>query len=266
MTDMSVTLTSPASSDPVPARISKIERAIATAQTPEQVKLALALTRAATEFARSLGTRHREDLQKLKALEVSAKVKLGELLLAMPKATGTAGMGRPPAGEVRRSPGVTAYSDDKPPTPVRLADIGVSKRESVEAQRLATLPPDTLEAVKKGETSVSRAIAPKNATTKPAEPTKVERLEARVAELERLLEEEKIARLMADESVTALRLELDNLQAIADGNEAKQMALLTARLDEAERRKNALQTENAGLIREVKQLQRALARLDKKAG
>lgn len=64
-------------------------------------------------------------------LRLQAERRLGEMLRDMPKATGTAGMGRPSLG---------GSTSEPPKTEMTLAEIGIDKKVSMRAQRLAALP------------------------------------------------------------------------------------------------------------------------------
>ena len=70
---------------------------------------------------------------------LDAERKMGEMLKETERAKGTQLAGRTVGGHVTLPP--------KPETPT-LAEIGVTKRESVEAQRLAALPAETFEQVR----------------------------------------------------------------------------------------------------------------------
>lgn len=61
-----------------------------------------------------------------------AERRLGEILKANPPAKGTRGMGRPKIGGIKQEP----PKDDIP----TLEQLGVTKRESAEAQMLASIP------------------------------------------------------------------------------------------------------------------------------
>lgn len=83
------------------------------------------------------------------AFTIDALANLGRMLKATPKATGAAGPGRGKAG-AKSGP---AFNDA--PT---LADLGLDKKTSSIAQKLASLPEKQLAAVREANTSVTAAL------------------------------------------------------------------------------------------------------------
>ena len=77
------------------------------------------------------------------ALKTQALVKLGELLEALPKATGTRGQGRPSLGGSLVVPPKSSEAT--------YADLGVTKKLASVAQQLAALPEATREAIAQRE-------------------------------------------------------------------------------------------------------------------
>ena len=73
--------------------------------------------------------------QHAKSLRLQAERRLGEILRDMPKATGAKGN---PGGQGAQ---VVRFQDGTTQTPT-LADIGIDKKTSMRAQRLAALPDD----------------------------------------------------------------------------------------------------------------------------
>jgi len=74
-------------------------------------------------------------------IKIEALAQLGRMLQETPKATGAAGLGRGKAG-AKAGPAFT-----EAPT---LADLGLDKKTSSIAQKLAALPPEQFEQVKAG--------------------------------------------------------------------------------------------------------------------
>jgi hypothetical protein len=120
--------------DPETAALALIERgrsAIAEAQTLEDAQSVFAQTKvlqAATEAVKLT----RETIVAASAVRVRAERRVGQLLAQTPKATG--GLLRGTVAVPREMQGET------------LADLGVTKKESAQAQRLAALPEEKFEA------------------------------------------------------------------------------------------------------------------------
>ena len=81
-------------------------------------------------------------------LKVRALVKLGELLEALPKATGAAGIGKSKSAVPDRH-----HTQDA----ATYADLGVTKKLASVAQQLAALPDATREAIAQREVTLSQA-------------------------------------------------------------------------------------------------------------
>jgi hypothetical protein len=99
-------------------------------------------------------------------IRLLAERQMGEFLKEMPKAKGTAGAGRPSLGGAREEPPKT---EDAPAT---LADMGISKKQSARAQKLADISPvefaERIEAAKdEGKLTTAAIITP------PAKPVNV---------------------------------------------------------------------------------------------
>ena len=78
----------------LPATITRIERAIEAAVTPEQIRKVIALADAAVAFANTYFKEQREIIQRAKSVKLQAERKLGEILAAMPKNEGAKGIVR----------------------------------------------------------------------------------------------------------------------------------------------------------------------------
>ena len=224
----------------LPARISKIEQALATVETPDQAKQVIAIADAAIAYAKSLGRELVDARRKAEALKLDAERRLGEFLRAAPKAIGTRGqlVGRDSSG------GTKSVPPEKPSA--TLADLGIDKKTSARVQKLAELPAETVEAIKAGELSVNQAIAPKPAAPKVSE---ADTLKARIAELEQALTEAR------DAAADAGALAQDLLMQI-EGEADKRLEQLRAELKATQVTRDIALRENAALKREVKRLQR----------
>jgi hypothetical protein len=102
----------------------------------------LALT--AADWARRKGMGE-EAVQYARSYALEAERKMGEMLAATPRAEGARGVGPPIA--------VTPRNRNTPPT---LEELGITKRESAEAQRLAALPQETFEDIRDGHTTLTQ--------------------------------------------------------------------------------------------------------------
>lgn len=152
--------------DAVVVSMMRASSALAQAQTIQQTKKVLDVAHAAEIYAKRqhLGE---EAMGIAASIKVEALRKLGEMLQAAPKAAGKAGPGRGKAG----SQSGPAFNDA--PT---LEELGLTKKQSAVAQKLAALPEKEFEQVRDGHISISKAIAAVEAakpktTPPPAPPT-----------------------------------------------------------------------------------------------
>lgn len=134
------------STDLVIARLSTARNALVEAKTAAEVKAVMDAAAAAETFAKRQKLSE-ETIHYATALKLDAERKLGAILRESPKATG---------GQPYQSTGSEVEPVEKPaPT---LADLGIDKKTSARAQRLADLPDETFEAVKAGEVKVNEAL------------------------------------------------------------------------------------------------------------
>lgn len=89
-----------------------------------------------------------ETIQYAVELKLDAERKLGEILRDTPKATGAAGIGKPES----------AVPDEYRTQAATLADLGITKKTSAQAQKLAALPGETFEAIKAGKKTLTQAV------------------------------------------------------------------------------------------------------------
>lgn len=148
----------------LPATITCIERAIEAAATPEQIRKVIALADAAVAFANTYFKEQREMIQRAKSVKLQAERKLGEILAAMPKNEGAKGIGTSAVPIENRTP--------------TLADLGIDKKVSARARKLAALPAEQFAAVVAGDVPVSRVVASKPALSRRA-PQRTKVAEAR---------------------------------------------------------------------------------------
>jgi N6-adenosine-specific RNA methylase IME4 len=131
--------------DPVIVQLGKARGALIEARNLAQVKTILDVAAAAELYAKrqQLGE---EAISYAHEIKIDALRKLGEMLQATPRATGAAGVGP------------IAVPDENRNGPPTLADLGLNKKTSMIAQRLADLPPEQFEKVRKGDSTITKAI------------------------------------------------------------------------------------------------------------
>ena len=135
--------------DSVVANLQRASTALAEAKTIQQTKKIIDVAAAAEIYAKrqQLGE---ENIAIAHAIKLEALRKLGEMLKAAPKAKGASGPGRGKAG----SKSGPAFNDA--PT---LAELGLDKKTSSIAQKLADLPDEAFEQVREGHETIAKAIA-----------------------------------------------------------------------------------------------------------
>lgn len=143
-------------SDSVIVSMTRASLALAEAVTVGQTKTLIDVAYAAEIYSK----RHHlsdEAIGRALSVKVDATRKLGEILKATPKATAF-------LGGSKKEP-----TRNSAPT---LEELGLSKKESAVAQKLASLPEDQFEQVRLGNVTIAKAIAavdskPKEAPAKP---------------------------------------------------------------------------------------------------
>lgn len=236
-------------SDPVIVSLVRASAALVEAKTIQQTKKILDVAAAAEIYAR------RQHLgEEAEAIAVSIKVealrKLGEMLKAAPKAK----------GELRRG----TKSEPRETDASTLAELGLSKKESAVAQKLATLSEEAFEQVRDGHVTVAKAIAAvvesKGATaTKPPKQDQAPPVEDDGPSAAEVAEAEVAAR--DDAERVRLILESDNALA-AMTEKCKQQA---AQIRILEDRVRGLTNEAAHAIRLAKSWRTKFERLEKAA-
>ena len=134
--------------DLVIARLDTALVALRNAKTIQDTKKIVDIAGAAETYAKRQKL-SQESIDYAHDIKIEALAQLGRMLKDTPKATGAAGPGRGKAG-AKAGP---AFTDN--PT---LAELGLDKKTSSLAQKLAELPPEQFEQVKAGTASVAQAI------------------------------------------------------------------------------------------------------------
>lgn len=131
------------------SRFEKATQALAEIRDAASAKQVMDMAVAAEAWARA--AKMGDDAEQYaRGIRYAAEIKLGEILKAAPKATGTRTVG----GDAK-SGGSVEVPPEQPPT---LSDLGISKKLSAESQRLADLPDDAKIALARGEIKPSVAL------------------------------------------------------------------------------------------------------------
>lgn len=230
--------------DAVVVSMMRASSALAQAQTIQQTKKILDVAHAAEIYAKrqKLGE---EAMGMAASIKVEALRKLGEMLKSTPRAK----------GEILRGSISVPRGNDAD----TLAELGLTKKESAVAQKLAALPDEDFNQVRDGHVSIAKAIAAVESTKPKAAPPPAEdpepenfgpdadELEAQAkAEaadavwLQKLLDsDDKLAAAHAE--IKRLNAVIATLEVVRDGymngrNEAiKMVKRLQTRLDKLER-------------------------------
>ncbi len=234
-------------SDGVIVSMKRASMALAEAVTISQTKKIVDVAAAAEIYAKRQHLSEEAE-QMAATVKVEALRKLGEMLAAAPKNEGARGVGK--GGVPNRHP--------------TLDQLGLTKKESAVAQKIAALPEKSFQQVRDGHVTMSKAIAAVDATKKPAaapaavfaQPASPPAFDA--ADYGPSLEE------LAD-SEQGLADELAALRRIADADDklGEANAMLKQRdalIQQLQWRVNGLVNENTELIREVKKWRRIAER------
>lgn len=141
--------------DAVVVSMMRASSALAQAQTIQQTKKILDVAHAAEIYAKrqKLGE---EAMGMAASIKVEALRKLGEMLKATPRAK----------GEILRGSISVPRGNDAD----TLAELGLTKKESAVAQKLAALPDEDFNQVRDGHVSIAKAIAAVESTKPKAAP------------------------------------------------------------------------------------------------
>lgn len=133
-------------SDSVIASMNRAHQALAEAVSVSQTKTIIDVAHAAEIYAKR---QHLSEsaINQATSVKVEAMRKLGEILQATPKATGAKGIGPIAVPKGNRNTNPT------------LDELGLSKKESAVAQKLASLSDDAFEQVRSGSITIAKAVA-----------------------------------------------------------------------------------------------------------
>lgn len=151
MSDNDKTQVTVVETDAVVMTMHRARLALAEAKTIQETKRIVDAAAAAEIYARrqKLG----EEAEDLAAsIKVEALRKLGEMLQAIPRAKGARAIG----GDSRSGGSISVPPENDTPT---LAELGLTKKESAVAQKLAALPDESFAQVRDGHVTVAKAIA-----------------------------------------------------------------------------------------------------------
>lgn len=133
-------------SDSVVASMTRASHALAEAVTVSQTKKIIDVARAAEIYAKRQHLSE-EAIGQATSVKIEATRKLGEILLETPKATGAKGVGP-----------IAVPKEYRNTTPT-LDELGLTKKESAVAQKLASLSEEAFQQVRDGSVTISKAIA-----------------------------------------------------------------------------------------------------------
>lgn len=142
-------------SDSVVVSMKRASMALAEAITISQTKKIMDVAAAAEIYAKRQHLSEEAE-QMAATVKVEALRKLGEMLQAAPKATGAKGVGPIAVPKENRNTAPT------------LSELGLTKKESAVAQKLAALPEKSFQQVRDGHITVAKAIAAVDSTKKSA--------------------------------------------------------------------------------------------------
>lgn len=137
------------STDLVTVQLDRARQALIEAKTLQETKRVLDVAAAAEIYARrqQLGE---EAIGYAHEIKIEALAQLGRLLAEIPKQNGARGLAGGGTRGSRKEPQV-----DSPP---RLSDLGITKKTSMIAQQLASLPDDTRQEIARQEKTVAEAM------------------------------------------------------------------------------------------------------------
>jgi len=156
------------------AIFSRGSQLLAEANTIQKAKDLKDLALTAADWARRKGMGE-EAVQYARSYALDAERKMGQMLIEAPKAKGAKGNPGGRGAPIVRSQGVTT----QPPT---LHALGLTKRDSSQAQKLARLPEEKFQAVKAGTMRLHKVDKPHVSSRLRARPARPDRPEPRPIE------------------------------------------------------------------------------------
>lgn len=236
--------------DTVIIRLEAARTALAEAKSIQQTK-AIADVAAAAEIYAKRQKLGEEAIDYAHAVKIEALRRLGELLKDTPKSKARFdGTGKEPS----KNDALT------------LADMGLDKKTSSIAQKLATLPAKDFEEVREGHKSIGQAIAQvethrekSRSRTKDGAPDETERLRAELEETKQGLADMTDTARELEDRLSAFECKEPDEQQREILKLRKQVAKLEAEIDRLTRSRNDYQRKCNELIRQVKAAQRKAA-------
>jgi hypothetical protein len=216
--------------------------ALAESVTISQTSKIMNVAAAAEIYAKRQHLSHEAE-QLANTVKCEALRKLGEMLQETPKATGARGVGPIAVPKENRN------------TPQTLAELGLTKKVSAIAQKLAALPDKAFQQVRDGHVTVAKAIAAVDAAKKP--PPAVQTRQEPEQEAEQ--EVEDFGPSAEEDAYLAQRAEkfASELHVLLEANEPLKLATekwkqAQSMVDTLQLRIHGLRNENAELVRTVK--------------
>lgn len=230
--------------DPVILKLIQAGTALAEASTIQQTKLILDVAAAAEIYAKRQQLSE-ENIGRAHSLKIDALRKLGELLKETPKATAF-------LGGSKKEP----TRNDAP----TLKELGLDKKTSSIAQKLAELPEAAFEQVRKGHETIAKAIA----AVKGAKPVKISA--SKIPDPDPVAHESADLRDHIDEMTQSMQQLMDenkSMLAVFQADDKLAAALVEIkRLTEVNR---ILEERLRGLMNEVAAAKQAAVRHQKRA-
>lgn len=241
-------LTGVVGGDLVIVNLARARVALRDAKTIQETKKVLDVAAAAEIYAtrQSLG---QEAIDFAHAIKIEALRQLGSMLKETPRNTGVKLAGRDFFGGTKSEPPkISAPS---------LSDLGIDKKTSSIAQKLAALPPAAFEEVKAGHVAVAKAIVSVEKAKKPI-PDSDHDLRAQLDEARDTIRDLSEASRDFEDRLTAYEKTEPDEQQKEIMRLQKRVAKLENEIERITVVGNDMRHKNNELIREVKRLQRRL--------
>lgn len=239
--------------DSVVASMMRASSALAQAQTIQQTKKILDVAHAAEIYAKRqhLGE---EAMGIAASIKVEALRKLGEMLQVAPRAK----------GEIFRGTKKEPRGIDAP----TLEELGLTKKESAVAQKLAALPDEQFAQVREGNVSVAKAIAAVSETKATQAGPKPSAIEVNPLVSELADAREAVAILSEENDRLNDRLAVESMPANAEEQRAASDTIsdLRSKVKTLEAELSAVKASRDGFMRENVELKRQVAMQRKQLG